>query len=381
MSTGGVGPVVGSLSGAPADEADRAWFAERARRWDDDDWWQAQIDTAVAGSDPVICNLRITLVHQELSLALARATGVASGANFHTWAVWGSKTAGRTIRREDLPVLPPAAAIVAGLTVAGGAAAVACGKLSRRVGVPVLSGAALGGLVVGTVDNRVNRAASRIFGGNATVLEDIGRQTARFLSTVAGLPDDRRKGGLDGFLAGLRPGPVVSGGQDLLRGAYRHYFDAGREVDRDRRDELMLCGNLLAILHEHQRLQPYIDASVPRPLRQFVTKRLLSFSVGAEAMKVSVDVPTRGATPFPDTLATIEDPELESLLCGPHGWDRTPDTPVGSAAADWTNLSDRMNFIVDLFRSKQTDPNLFSPPFSSSQRAMILAGRVPGGPL
>jgi hypothetical protein len=260
--------------------------------------------------------------------------GPGSGANFHTWAVWGSKTAGRTIRREDVSMLPR--------------------WMAGRF---------------------VDQAASQIFGGNATVLEDIGRQSARFLATV------HDGGGLEEFLAGLRPGPARSGGQDLLRGAYRHYRDASREADRDRRDELMLCANLLAILHEHQRLEPYIDAAVPRPLRGFVTKRLLSFSVGAEAMKVSIDVPTRGPTPFPETLMTIEDPELHSLLDGPGGWDRTPDTPAGSAAGDWTKLSDRMNFIVDLFRSRQADPNLLTPPYSPAQRETILAGRVPPGPL
>ena len=112
-----------------------------------------------------------------------------------------------------------------------------------------------------------------------------------------------------------------------------------------------------------------------------MTSRLLGFSVGAEAMKVSADVPTRGPSPFPETLRTIEDPELEALLCGPHGWDRTPDTTAGSAAADWTQLSDRMNFIVDLFRSRQADPNLFAPPYSERQREMIASGLVPDGPL
>ena len=212
------------------------------------------------------------------------------------------------------------------------------------------------------------------------MLEDIGRQTARFVSVLS-LPAEDREGRLADFLAGLRPGPATSGGQDLLRGAYRHYYDASRETDRDRRDELMLYANLLAILHEHQRLQPYIAASVPRPLRRFVTKRLLGFSVGAEAMKVSIDVPTRGASPFPDTLMTIEDPELESLLVGPQGWDRTPNSPAGSAAGDWTKLSDRMNFIVDLFRTRQADPMLFAPPYSFRQRETILSGRLPDGPL
>jgi len=362
-------------------EADRAWFAGRAQHWGDERWWQAQIDAAVADSDPVICNLRITLAHQELSLALERLTGPGSGANFHTWAVWGSKTAGRTIRREDLSLSPQAGALLGPLIGAGAALAMIRGKLGPRVGLPTVAAGTTAGLLGATVERLVCRAAAQIFGGNATVLEDIGRQTARFLCALSSPHGDRETDRLEEFLSGLRPGPADSGGQELLRGAYRHYYAASREADRDRRDELMLYANLLAILHEHQRLEPYIDASVPRPVRGFVTRRLLGFTVGAEAMKVSADVPTRGPAPFPDTLATLELPELERLLDGPRGWDRTPDSTVGSAARDWTRLSERMNFIVDLFRTRQTDPNLFAPPFSAAQREQIRSGRVPHGPL
>ncbi len=82
-----------------------------------------QIDEAVDDRDPVLSNLRITLVHQQLSLALRQLIGQSSGANFHTWAVWGSRTAGRTIRHEDLPV--PMRVVTPAATLGGaGAAAV-----------------------------------------------------------------------------------------------------------------------------------------------------------------------------------------------------------------------------------------------------------------
>ncbi|MEA2390309.1 MAG: hypothetical protein QOK31_418 [Solirubrobacteraceae bacterium] len=341
---------------------------------------QARIDGAIAGADPVLCNLRITLAHEELSLALREITGADSGANFHTWAVWGSKKAGRTIRQEDLPLLPRAAWAVGALAGAGGGATEARARPGRHVGLPVAAGTAAGAALSRTARALLARAASQIFAGNVTVLTDIGRQTARFVGAFAdrGPGDEDR---LEDFLAALRPGSAYTGGQDLLRGAYRHYFCAGRENDRDRRDEHMLCANLLAILHEHERLEPYIQASIPRPLRGFVTKHLLGFAVGDEAMKVSSDVIPRTPTPFPDTLRTIESPELEAFLCGPDGWDRTPDSTRGSAAHDWTKLADRMNFIVDLFRTRQTDPNLFSPPFTALQREAIVAGRIPAGPL
>jgi hypothetical protein len=346
-------------------------------RWDDHEWWRSQIDMAIAGGDPALCNLRITLAHQELSLALRRITGENAGANFHTWAVWGSKKAGRTIRNEDVPLLSRPAIGSAALVCAGAAAGLARGGPRRRAATSLAAGASSALVLMRLRARLLGRAAGQIFAGNVTVLDDIGRQTARFVSAFLD-PAARTEERLSGFLAALRPGASSGGGQDLLRGAYAHYFDAARERDHDRRDELMLCANLFAILHEHYRLEPYIDGSVPRPLRRFVTEYLLSFTVGSEAMSVSLDVPSSGRRSFSDTLATIELPELEGFLCD---WDRTPDSLIGSGARDWTKLSDRMNFIVDLFRTRQSDSELFTSPFSPPQREMIVSGRMPPGPL
>ncbi len=168
-----------------ADEAVQGWTAGSTPHWGDDAWWQAYIDAAVSGDDPVICNLRITVAHQELSLALRQTTGLGSGANFHTWAVWGSKTAGRTIRREDLPLRPRDGEVVGAVLAAGAAIALIRGAVSRRAGFSVLIGATAGALANWAVGRLVDRAASDIFGGNATVLDDIGRQTARFLSVLS----------------------------------------------------------------------------------------------------------------------------------------------------------------------------------------------------
>jgi hypothetical protein len=40
-----------------------------------------------------------------------------------------------------------------------------------------------------------------------------------------------------------------------------------------------------------------------------------------------------------------------------------------------------MNFIVNLFRSRQQDGTLLGPPFDSAQQVEIEAGRRPSGPL
>jgi hypothetical protein len=348
--------------------------------WCDADWWRARIDAAVAGGDPVISNLQITLAHQELSLALRRITGSGSGANFHTWAVWGSKKAGRMIREEELPMLTRAGWTLGAIAGASIGSARLRTSAGRRAASSIVVGSALGATLQLASRTATARARREIFGGNVTVLTDIGRQTGRFVSAFL-RPEDRTPERLESFLAGLRPGHVITGGQDLLAGAYRHYYLAADAGDSDRRDECMLYANLLSILHEHHRLDPYIDAAVPRPLRRLVTRHLLGFAIGTEPLRVSRDVPRVGSRRYPDTLKRIDTPELAEFLFGPQGWDRTPDTLTGSAAHDWTKLEDRMNFIVDLFRSRQADPDLFAPPYSDEQRAMIMAGRVPSGQL
>jgi hypothetical protein len=348
--------------------------------WEDEGWWRARIDTAVSGGDTVISNLRITLAHQDLSLALRHITGAASGANFHTWAVWGSKKAGRTIREEELPMLKRAGWALGSMAGASVGVSRSDASVAGRAAASIAVGSAAGAALQLAARVATARARREIFRGNVTVLTDIGRETARFVSAFL-RPENRTAQHLEKFLAGLRPGHVTSGGQDLLAGAYRHYYLAADGEDPDRRDECMLYANLLAILHEHHRLDPYIEAAVPRPLRRTVTRHLLGFTVGTEPLRVSRDVPRVGSRRFPETLNRIETPELADFLFGPAGWDRTPDTLTGSAAHDWTKLEDRMNFIVDLFRSRQAEPVLFTPPYSDEQRAMILAGRVPSGKL
>lgn len=321
-------------------------------------------------AEPAHCNECVTLAHQELSLALHSVTGAASGANFHTWAVWGSKKAGTTIRRQDVPWLGPAAGGVAAISGALASSAVRWPPNGRRW--RAAGGALAGGYAGGRYSSALKRrAAERILAGNITVLDDIGRQTGRFVSTFLAA-GSLTEPNLEQFLTQLLPGSASEGGQDLLSAAYRSYFAAARESDPDQRDEHMLLANLNAILHEHWRLDPYIDASLPKPVRRFVTRDLLDVSLGAEHLRIGADLPAPAAD-YPSTLASIQNPTLHAFLYGPTGWDRTPDTLAGSGAQDWTEIGDRMNYIVDLFRSRHHDPNVFTPPYPDEVRDRILA--------
>ena len=216
----------------------------------------------------------------------------------------------------------------------------------------------------------MSRASAAILAGNKTVIDDLGRQSARFVCAFA-REQDRNPERLEAFLAPLSTAPSSHGGQSLLRDAYHQYFNAAVDDDADRQAEALLLGSMSALLHEHWRLQPYIVESIPPWLRGTVTARALTFQVGDEIHSVGRDVTTpAGQPPFPETLATIESPELQAFL---DQWDRTPDTPVGSAASDWSDINDRINYIVDLFRTRQNDPNLFRPPFTAAEQARILA--------
>ncbi len=343
------------------------WPAERMARWGDLQWWNALIDGAIGDPDPAAANARITLVHRELSLALTGIIGAEAGPTYHGWAVWASRRAGRTIREEDAR-WTLAAAPAAGAAVAAAAARCLLPRRARRAGVPA---AGLLGALAGrqAAARAMSRAGASILAGNKTVIDDLGRQSARFVCAFI-RPEDRTPEGLAAFLAELSTAPSSQGGQDLLRDAYHQYFNAAAETDPDRRDEAMLLGSMSALLHEHWRLQPLIVDSMPSLLRRPVTARALTFQVGEEVHSVGRDVAAPAGRPvFPETLASIESPELQAFLAR---WDRTPDTTAGSAAKDWNDIGDRINYIVDLFRTRQHDPNLLRPPFTAAEQDRIL---------
>jgi hypothetical protein len=358
-----------------------------------DDTLQAMISEVIAEVDPVLCNLRITLAHRRLSELLQQITGRDAGANFHSWAVWGSKKAGVTVRQEDLEGALRDAGRVAGLV--GGVVGLGCAAWLTRAVLPgtgaaswlglLLLGAALGaacGAGVGRAIARWSRAeASRlVLEGNRLVLDDIGRQTARFCAAFpAGAPITPQ--GLGSFLELMAPGPPQEGGQDLLRTAFTQYARAANSTDLREKHEAVYYANCLAILNEHVKLQPYIRKSMPFIVRRCVTQRMLKFEIGALSLSVSEDVPAIGGLPFPETLAEVRDPGLLDLLKGPRGWDKKADTLAGSRAGDWTRLEDRMGYIVDLFRCFHLDPSVLAPPYGEAQLLAIQAGRIPPGRL
>lgn len=316
---------------------------------------QTCIEEALSRPDPTLCNRAITEAHYRLSQALLDLVGAEAGANFHSWAVWGSKKAGVTIRQEDLDTALRDATRAGGCC--GGCVGVGVAhQLGGRWWYPV-------GWLVGTVSGAMSgramarwsrrKAARLVLEGNRLVLDDIGRQTARFCARF----DTRDKltlTDLEAFCSTIS--------EPLLRQAFLHYGMAAMESDLPLRCEHAYFANLLAILHEHQKLQPYIAMSMPFIVKRCVTKRLMRFEIGGLALSVSEDVPPlSGMRDFPDVLHNLRLPELRDFLAR---WEREANALDNSRAIDWSRIEQRMAYIVGLFRRFHTDPSVTACPYS-----------------
>jgi hypothetical protein len=331
----------------------------------DQDYWEREIAEAIGTADPALSNRKITLVHYRLSQVLQAVTGSDAGANFHTWAVWGSRKAGVTIRQEDLGEALRNATVVAGivgfiigLVVSWISIKLWLGSLPWiLIPLSALVGMCCGALVGRWIAVYSRREASRlILEGNRIVLEDIGKQTARFVALFHD-KTEADANALVAFLAELRPGETASGGQDLLRQAFTQYYTARYAKDLKQKHEAAYFANCLAVLHEHIRLEPYIKKSMPFIIRKCATKRLMQFDVGKVSLRVSEEVPRLDGVPFPDSLHDLSSRELAVFL---NGWGGSLTV---SPARDWTNIRERMRYIVQLFRVMHLERSVFAEPY------------------
>jgi hypothetical protein len=379
-----------------------------------------EVARIAALADPALRNLSITWCYARLSAAVAAR--LPGGANWCTFATWASRQAGRTIRREDLE---DALGRAVDRWLGDGAVdevARAVQALGASATVAAIRQAVRDALLGGEVIDRASDAVAR---GNLKVFDEIGREFARFLALWhdGGPPDAPA---LEAFVAGLRPGDPPNG-QEYLRRAFTHYHDALPEPDPASRAQRMLLANLEIGFHEQTRLQPEIaealeagvlEASdvtprilaallpangiIPRVRRFFtrlfggrtpldravdalvaaakhevraaLTDHVMSLDLAGTRLRLRDDV----REGFPPELVTLREPALLELLAR---IDPTPDSPRESGARDWADLPDRIHFIADMFRCYHARADLFAPPFTADQIAVIGRGQRPTGPL
>lgn len=379
------------------------------------------IEDICALEDPVLRNLLITQRYHDLSVSLRevieRKSATPSNANWSTFATWASKTAGETIRDEEVPrvamkLIAEAEEVRSGLRLV--VRALQALHLTR-LDVPDL---------LAPIEKTIHDLSAQIAFGNLKVFRELAPLFAAFVVELGDAKATDRAS-IDRFVGRLEPGDASRGGQDLLRQAFRGYFEARFEADDERRAQLLLACNCQIGLHEQTRLQPQIAnaldapvedllhvavrdavktifpflprfvagivaiplrpalARVARVWRRVATRHLMNLTLPlGERLPLGDDLRTSFGEPlFPEPLQRLSGPP--DLLTLVRRFDRgslVGDEDEHTGALDWASLDDRMNFILNLFRSRQQEAELFGPPFGDDVRASIELRRVPTGP-
>jgi hypothetical protein len=362
--------------------------------------------------NPIIRNLEITHCYSLLAQAVAGRSG--QGANWCTFATWASRQAGGTIRGEDLldnldrqlgaepELLRPLASLWRWLLRRGLLQPdTRLGRMTAQLHTPF---------------DAFERASAAVGRGNAKVFEEIGLEFARYLEKC---PEDAAPDSAEfqAFLEGLRPGDPPDG-QGYLRRAFVRYQQQRFETDPRSRTELIVLANLEIGLHEQTRLQPEIREALDAPYatNEDLGRRLLEAlfprtggwrptvrraaaapfgvlgsSVQSAASAVARQVITQsfmvlslpgrvlalGAhldDPYPEGFGELEHRELVELLAR---FEPVPPAQDDCGARDWSDLHQRMHYIVHLFRAFHARADLFQPPFTPEQVKSFRAGVLP----
>jgi hypothetical protein len=364
------------------------------------------VDGIARLADPVQRNLWITVAYHDLNAGVGELLG-SGNLSWPGFATWASKTAGRSIRGEDLPA-QLRAALDASVTFAQ--AARQLDSLVKGLGGQVDTCIAM------AIKNAVAAVSRHIAAGNLEVFEELGPLHAAMLARFRGgaAPEE-----VAAFVASVTAVDGKPEATERLRAAVGHCLAAMAEPDPGRRAQRILLANMLIGLTEQIRLQPRILGALNAPLaetlrdwldallrsthvippvrvaieeafavfvaeaqgpfRRALAQHVMTLQTPSGVLRLGEDVPfAPGTHGFPADLERIDDPALAALL---NDLDRTGGTARGSGARDWAILGDRMNYIVNLFRARQQERALESSPFTAEQIAVLHAGGLPLGPL
>jgi hypothetical protein len=360
-----------------------------------------EIDRIVCEPQPVLRNLRITECYHRLSHELAAAID-AGNANWSTFATWASKTAGNSIRNEEVPML-----LLALLRDEG--------RLRPRVGPVFLwiyRHTAAKVDVLQQARDRIARVSEQVADGNRKVFAELAPLFARFVEAMATASADR-PARVEALLSSLKPGASDEGGQDVLRQAFVHYAAAAGERDACTKAQLILLANCNIGLHEQTRLQEDIKGAMDAPVAEMITDgigRLIAIRLAfrflgplgvtrqrvraaiqhdwqclATRLSMRLSLPGGRVLPLggdhipwpnqiPEALRQLSNADLIALLTR---YDDDLTQLRARGAHNWARLHDRMGFICELFRAEQQSGNLFDSPFDEEALAAIANGVVP----
>ncbi|MCA9792568.1 MAG: hypothetical protein KC910_12265 [Candidatus Eremiobacteraeota bacterium] len=316
-------------------------------------------DAILEVKDPVLRNVLVTQCYTDLAREFRTCLGSDSGVNWCAWASWASKHVGITIRQEDFPWLKPTTAI-------GVVAAAATGP------VGLVAGLAAGALV----EFMSHRSANAISDGNDEIFRRTARNYARFVEAFAGdtQPDPAK---LQKFLDGVGPdGPSAEGGYSLVKAGFKSYYKAKFESDPKKKQELTLLGNAQIVWDEQITAQADVVRALPWGTRGLVSRHHLTLPLPDKTLRLGQDVPLPEGG-YPEHLRSVENDKLKSIFKR----FEVKDTTEGSGTRDYTNIKQRMHYILNLFRSHHQHEAAFGDTYSPEQLPYIRYGMLPPGEL
>jgi hypothetical protein len=375
------------------------------------------VRAVVAIADPVLRNLWITQSYFDLGNRLQRAVGGLD----RTWcgfAVWASDTAGQSIRGEELPERVRA---LLRTDPEHDADMEAVNRRLRPLQAVNASVTLDGDDLVAAMREALAGVSRHIAHGNVLVYAELAPLFVAFV--------ERCEAGDPASITAEELGPMLTtagGGTapaSYVAAAFEWWRRAVVTTDERARAFAVLAANVLAVSHEQKRLQADIAASmdegmltathvmdevlpgwsprlvdrivaaiagqplqriVRRTFRQLTTELLMTLRVPGAELRLHDDVPPLpDGQRWPDVLAELADsPEEIALAVAVYrSWDRTGGSGLHDGARDWAVLTQRMSYIVNLFRGRQRDPSLDAHPFTAEQLDAMRRGLVPPGPL
>ncbi|HEY8088376.1 MAG TPA: hypothetical protein VIF09_11040, partial [Polyangiaceae bacterium] len=175
-----------------------------------------------AMQDPVVRNLLITQRYHDLSECLHDTLG-GPNVNWSTFATWASKTAGESIRNEEVPPFVRDLVDDAEDDVMH-----RFGRLESVVDAIVPTTGFHASFLLAPVRETIGTVSQSIAAGNLKVFAELAPQFVRFVQAMGGGATPQA---LAALLEPLDPRPTAEGGQDQLRLAFTSYYEAILEPD------------------------------------------------------------------------------------------------------------------------------------------------------
>jgi len=265
--------------------------------------WGERLYAIQGEPDIVTRNFRITEMYADLSLAMSALLGDGD-ANWLTFGLWASRTAGAFIRGEA---------------------------------------------------TWVDWGREAVAAGNLAIIEDIAPCFIAYLGSCSPVPQDLSHPVAQAGLARIREFPHLQNAFDKYERARQRQANPSDAI----RAQQILSANIHIAYHEQALADRFVDAAIPLGggfgivATRFVTL-LLPHTELHLGRPLEPPAYLNGRQ-WPEVLDELDDPDLQELYAA---FKHTPHDVQASAARSWEDFDERMGYIATFFRAYQRDPAL-----------------------